>query len=164
VATYCTYTSLQTLMQGVDFSLTSTLSLASLSIERAEREIDKYLSKRYDLSSSYFQTYTAVPPMVRALCTEMSVGYMYKFMSRGNLDSLNRSENFIKPVIENLEAIRDHAVDLLNTSGSAIPESANSSYRVQSNTTDYSDTFNEDSELDWAVDTDKLSDIADERD
>lgn len=164
MGTYSTYTSLQTLMLGVDFSLTSNQSLGTLAISRAETEINKYLSKRYDISSTTFQTSTSVPPMIRDLCNELSCGYMYKYLSRGGVSSYDKAKEFIDPVIENLKLIKDYEVDLLNTAGSIIAEGATSAFRIQSNTDTYSSTFDEDSELSWEVDKDKLEDISNGRD
>jgi len=163
MGTYSTLTSLTILMTGTDFSLTAMNSLGALAINRAETEINKYLSKRYDLSSATFQTSTSVPPMVRDLCNELSVGYAYKFLSRGRKESIERAHLFIDPVIDNLKEIRDHKHDLVNTSGSVIPEAASGVWRIQSNTSGYSNTFNEDDPLNWETDVDKLDDISDDR-
>lgn len=162
MGTFATTTSLQTLMVGTTFD-TATTSLASDCITQAETEIVKILSKRYDISASYFQTSTATPPMLQTISKWLSAGYLYDWMSRG-VDSHPRSERLIKRAYENLEAMADYKANLLDSAGSIITDRNNSGYSVQCNTSDYSNTFNEDDELSWAVDTDKLDDIESERD
>jgi len=165
MGTYCTTTTLETLMVGVTFN-TLTSSLATVMIEQAEAEINKYLSKRYDLSSNYFQTSTSVPPLVRTWCQRLSEGYTWHHLSRGGAGdmSLTRGDKLIEPTIENLKMVADYKMDVTDTLGSVIDDMANTSYRVLSNTEDYTDTFAEDDPLVWAVDSDKLDDISDERD
>jgi len=162
VGIYATTSSLQTRLVNVVFD-TATTSLAAEMITDAEAEVNKYLSKRYDLSSNYFQTSTSTPPVVRMLTTRLATAMMWEAMSRGSKESLARAAQIQKHIIGNLESIRDYKVDLVDTAGSVISDMSNTSYRVLSNTTNYAPTFNEDDELDWAVDSDKLDDIASER-
>ena len=163
MGTYCTTTALQTLMPNTQFN-TATSSIAALAIQQAESEINKYLSKRYDLSSDTFQTATSVPPMVRTFCEWLATGYTFESMSRGGKEQFTRSDRFINRAINNLKMIADYNLDLLHTSGSVVADKGKTALRVLSNTSDYSSTFNEDDPLNWAVDPDKLDDIADERD
>lgn len=158
---YCTSTSLQTLMIGTTFDSITT-ALASKMITHAENEINKYLSKRYDLTS--FSTSTSIPPLVTSLAETLSEGYMYQRMSRGGKDSMARGKELIDQAINNLKLIADYKLDLVGSSGSPIDDMPNTAYRVLCNTKDYSTTFNEDDELEWAVDQDKLDDIESDRD
>lgn len=161
MGTYCTTTSLQTLMIGTTFD-TATTNLASKCISQAEDEIDKYLSGRYDISSAYFQTSTSTPPIITTICETLAQGYTYEQMARGP-DVPKRAERLIKRALDNLSAIAAFKMHLTDSAGSVVPEASSSNYRVQCNTTDYAHTFNEDDELSWAVDGSKLDDIAAER-
>lgn len=158
---YATTTSLAVMMIGTTFDSLTT-ALASKLITHAENEINKHLSKRYDISS--FQTVTSVPPLVTSLAEQLAVGYMYRHMDRGGEHPDTRPAQIIKPIMENLKAIADYKMDLLNTAGAVINDMSNTSYRCLSTTDGYSNTFNEDDPLNWQVDSDKLDDISDERD
>src|SRR3990167_5866570 len=162
MATYATTTSLQTRMIGTSFDSLTT-SLATDMITDAENEVNKYLSKRYDVSV-FLATTTAVPPLVRSLTLKLAQGNMYINMGRGGKDSLDRGNIYITPAVENLKLIQGYQADLFNTAGSVIADMSNASYRVLCNTSDYSATFNEDEDLNWEVDTDKLDAIDSERD
>lgn len=133
-------------------------------IEDAENEVDKYLSRRYDIASATFQTTTSIPPIVRSMSTRLAEAYMWKSMSRGSKESLSRGKDLEKSVLDNLKLIADYKADLLLTDGSLVVDMSNTSARVLSNTRSYSTTFNEDDSLSWQVDEDKLTDIASERD
>lgn len=164
MGTYATFTSLQVRMPGVDFSISGAATLAAEAITDAEQEVNKYLSKRYDLSSSTFQTSTSIPPMVRMMTNRLAEGYLWQWLSRGGKESMKRGEALVEGVIKNLTAISEYKMDLLDTAGSAIPASSNDPFRVQCSTTDYTETFAEDGDLSQAVDSEKLDDISDARD
>jgi len=159
---YLTTTTLDTRMVGLTFDSVTT-ALATEMISDAEAEVNKWLSRRYDLSSAYFQTTTGTPPIVRSLATRLAEGYMWRANSRGSKESLTRAKSFIDDVMNNLKNIAGYKVDLTDTTGALIPDKSNTAYRVLSNTTDYANTFNEDDSLNWAVDPDKLDDISTER-
>lgn len=161
MGTYCTTTSLQTLMIGTDFD-TATSSLATKCITHAENEVNKWLSRRYDLS--VFSTSTAVPPLVTSLAETLSEGYMYQRMSRGSKEWMNRGKELINQATENLKLLSEYGADLTDSTGTVITDMSNSSSRILSNTDGYTTTFDEDSPLNWEVDQDKLQDIADGRD
>lgn len=158
---YATTTSIEINMIGTSFDSLTT-SLCTKMITHSENEINKYLSKRYDISA--FQTTTSVPPLVTSLCETLTEGYMYQRMARGGKESLAHAKMLIEQVKENLKLIAEYKLDLLNSSGSVNDDSANTAYRASSTTEDYNNTFNEDDQLNWEVDPDKLQAIADERD
>lgn len=158
MGTYATTTSLDTLMVGTTFD-TATTSVAGQCITWAEDEINKHLSKRYDTSSFS----SSVPPMVTSLAEQLSLGYLYDQLSRGSKESQTRADRLIKRVMENLKALSDGKADLVDSSGSLISLRGGRK-GVLSNTSGYTQTFNEDDPLYWKIDDDKLSDISDERD
>ena len=157
---YATTTSLQTLMVGTSFD-TATTSLATKMITHAENEINKYLSKRYDVGS--WNTSTSVPPLVTSLCETLAEGYIYKRLSRGGKDAMARANDLIKQAQDNLMLIMEYKADLIDSNGDVIQDFSQTSYRVLSNSDQYFNTFNEDDELRWQVDPDKLDAIDGER-
>lgn len=163
MGTYCTTTSLQTVMAGVTFN-TATTSIADKCIEWAEAEINKHLSTRYDLTASTFNTSTATPPMVRAWCEQLSEGYLEQRLARGGVDSLERGEKKINPVLANLKSVSEGLLSIADTSGSLITDSSDSQYAVSSNTSDYAQTFDVDTSTAWEIDSDRLDDVDDGRD
>ncbi len=155
-----TATSLSTRAIGVTFD-TLTTALAVEMVTDAENEINKYISKRYDISGF---TLTSAPPLLTSLTKKLALGYLYQNNSRGGIDAWDRGQKLIDQVIANLELLRDYKVDLIDSSGSVIADMSNTSYRVMCNTSDYAPTFNEDAEINWKVDSNKLDDIDSERD
>lgn len=159
---YATTTSLQTIMIGTTFD-TLTSSLATKLITHAENEVDKYLSKRYDVSA-FKATSTSVPPLVTSLTETLAESYMVQRMSRGGgKESVGYAKDLRTQAIENLKMIAEYKLDLVDSSGDVITDMSQTAYRVLSNTTEYSNTFNEDDPLNWEVDSDKLDDIGEER-
>lgn len=158
---YCTTTSLQTLMVGTKFD-TATTSLATKLITHSENEINKWISKRYDVGT-FNSTSTSVPPLVTSIAETLTEGYMYQRMSRGGKESLARGKELINQALDNLKMISEYKLDLTDSNGDVITDMSQTAYRVLSNTDTYSNTFNEDDPLNWEVDTDKLDDIEEER-
>lgn len=148
-------------MIGTTFD-TLTGALASKLITHAENEINKWLSKRYDVTV-FMATSTAVPPLVTSLAETLSEGYIYQRMSRGGKESDQRGKILINQAIENLKLISDYKLDLTDSTGAVVADMSQTAYRVLSTTSDYENTFNEDDQLNWAVDRNKLDDISDTR-
>lgn len=159
---YATTTSLYTLLVGTNSDSATSDLLAKL-IVHSENEINKYLSKRYNIAA-FNTTSTAVPPLVTSLCEQLTEGKFYIRNSRGGKEVIKSGQELIKGAIENLELIAKYELDLLDSSGSVIADMSQTAYRIMSNTTGYASTFNEDDELNWAVDQGKLDDISNERD
>lgn len=157
MGTYSTTTTLDTLSVGVTFD-TATTAVATECITWAEDEINKYLSKRYDISA--FQT--SVPPVITSLCTQLSMGYLRQELSRGSKESISRGQTLIDRVMKNLQMLADNKLDIVDSSGATV--SARTRKGVLSSTSGYTSTFNEDDPLEWAIDSDKLEDIEDGRD
>lgn len=145
-------------MPGTTFN-TATTALAVKCITWGENEVNKYLSRRYDLSSNYFQVAGSVPPLVTTWTELLAEGYLHQKLSRGGPESMDRGQKIIDGVLKNLERIADYEGHLVDSSGDVIADMSNSAYRVLSNTDGYAQTFDEDDPLNWAVDSNKLSDI-----
>lgn len=161
MGTFCTTTSLETIMYDTSFN-TATTALASECITNAENKIREKLSKRYDVASAAFQTSTSTPPVVQTICKWLSVGYMYEDLSRGGKDGYSRADRYIKKAMGNLDEILNYKANIVDSSGDLITESTES-IPIYSNTNDYHETFNEDSPLNWSIDPDKVEDIDNER-
>ena len=160
---YATTTTLDTRMVGITFD-TATTSLGQECIYDAESEVNKYLSNRYDLSGYQTATsFSTLPPLIKSLTLKLSQGYMWMYGSRGGKESLARGKSLVKDVLENLKLIADSKLNLLDPDGDPISESATLS-SVLSNTDGYHSTFDEDDPLSWSVDSNKLKDIASDRD
>ena len=157
---YATTSSLETRMPDIEFD-TATTSLAQECITDAEAEVNKWLSKRYDLSS--YQTTTAdIPPLMRSLTLRLAQGYFWEQNSRGSKESLTRSKGYIQRVMDNLAALAESKANLLDTAGSIIADDPdNSSTRVLCSTSDFKATFNEGKSRKWKVDPDKIDAIDD---
>lgn len=155
MATYATTSSLQTIMIGTSFD-SATTSLCSKMLTHAENEINKYISKRYDIS--VFNTTTSIPPILTSLCETLTEGYMYQRMNRG--DASGRGKELIDQAITNLMLIADYKLDLINSTGSVIDEMSAGGYQILSTSDGYSTTFDEDNELNWEVSPTKLDDIS----
>lgn len=158
MGTYATTTSIETLATGYTFN-TATSAVASKCIAWAENEIDKKLSRRYDVAS--FKTTT--PPLITSLCESLALAYFYENMSRGSKESITRAKIMIDRVMENLTELADGEAALVNTAGSSVPDSFGTT-SVKCNTSDYAPTFAEDDPLKWKVDSTKLDDIDSGRD
>lgn len=76
---------------------------------------------------------------------------------------MKRGKEFIDQAMDNLKLLSEYKVDLIDSSGDVVADMSQTAYRVLSNTDSYSNTFNEDDELSWSVDSDKLDDIDTER-
>lgn len=161
MGTYCTTTTLDTLMPGVSFD-TATSNIGTECIQWAEDEVNKKLAKIYDVSN-FLATSTSVPPLLRSICTQLSIGYFWYNSSRGGTESLERGDKFIEKAMSNLDLIMENKIALTDTTGSLITKRSGVK-GVLSTTNTYTPTFAEDSPLEWSVDTDKLDDIDSERD
>lgn len=153
---YATTSSLEVLMIGTKFD-TATTALATKLMVHAENEVNKYLSKRYDIA----QFQSVVPPIVTSWTETLTEGYMYQRMSRGGKDAMKRGKELIDQVLKNLEDVAEYKKDIMDTAGAVIPDMSNTAYRLESTTVNYTDTFDEGEELNWRVDPDKLQDIED---
>jgi len=156
---YSTTTVLSTNMVGITFD-TATTSLGTNMIVEAENEINKWVSKRYNISSYLTTTaYATTPPILLSWTDRLAEGYMWIRLSRGSKESIARGNALIKDVKDCLKGLTLNEVDLLAVDGSGVSELSNPD-NVLSTTDTYFSTFDEDDPLDWEVDSDKISSIA----
>lgn len=159
MSTYCTTTSLDTLMVTTSFD-SATTALAGQVITWSENEINKTLSERYNVTG--WTAASVTPPHVKTLCEWLSLGYLYEAMSRGSKDQYTRSDRYLLRAKSNMKDIIDNKINLVNTAGSAIAD-LSTRRTVLTNTDSYTQTFDEDNPLNWKVDSDKLNDIETDR-
>lgn len=161
MGTFATTSSLAVKMIGTVFD-TATTNLASACMFDAENEIQKRLAKRYDFTASPFLTTTTHPPMIVTLVQTLSIGYMYENMARGSKEGLARADRYLKRVFENIDGLLDGKFQLSDASGTLVTETEGE-WKVYESASSYEPTFNEDSPESWSVDSDKLDDIASDR-
>lgn len=159
-----TFTSIQYRMLGTDFTNSNSAALFSEAATAADDDIRGKLAKRYDISSSYFQTSTSAPPLLRKVGQDLVIAYMIEGLSQGSENDHKRADKYYKRAMMVLDDLAQFKMNLYNTSGSLIAASSSNHAGVKSNTVDYYNTFNEDAIENWSVDEDKLDDISDERD
>lgn len=156
---YVTTTAMEVLLITLTFD-TKTSALVTRLIDHAENEVEKHMAKRYDISSFLPDP----PPLVETLTETLTEGYVWIRTARGGKEALAQGKILIDGAMENLKAIVDGDVNLVDSDGDLWPEGENLvDGRVLSNTEDYAPTFNEDDPLLWKVDDDKLDDIDSER-
>lgn len=156
-----TTTSLNLLTPGITFD-TATTSLATKCIEMAEAWTKSALSKRYDISASPFTVCTTTSQLTN-LIDEMAVGFLYKFMSRGAKESLTRGQSHIDSAKSAIMEIASYKSNLMNADGSGAVSDSSQNWQVLHSASSYHTTFDEDDQLEWTVDSDKLEDIANGR-
>lgn len=143
-------------MIGTTFD-TATTSLMSKMITHAENEVNKYISKRYDVGNF---TTTSMPPLLTSITETLAEGYYFLRNSRGGgKDSVAYGNLLIKEAKENLLLLANRKLDLLDTNSDPVAEFADASYKIKSSTTNYATTINEDDELLWKINQSKLDDI-----
>ena len=158
MGTFATFTSLDTIIPGVQIDTTTGQSLASICINWAENKVKAKLSRRYDVSN--WSTSTAVPPQITSITEMIACGHLFKQISRGAPESITRGNEIMQDGIDQLMQLANMECDLVNTAGSLINERTDSTREeVISSTTGYHTTFDEDSPLNWVIDPDKVSDI-----
>lgn len=160
MGSYATTTSLDTLMPEYDFTAPIN-SLASICINWAESKIKSELSRRYDVSAAPFLD-NSNPELV-SLSEQLAIGFMFKQMSRGAPESLERGDTMIAFAMNCIEDIATYKRDLANSDGTLVDSRSDRSI-TKSTSDSYHRTFNEDDPLNWDADPDKLEDIFDERD
>lgn len=159
-----TYTSIQYRLINTDFTNTLTAALFSEAALAADDDIRGKLAKRYDIASTYFQSTTSAPPLLRKIGQDLTIGYMIEGLSRGSKEDQTRADRYLKRAFSMLDEIANGTMVVYDSAGSSLPVSTSNYAGVQENSSQYHNTFNEDDQKNWKIDPDKLDDIEDERD
>ena len=160
MGTFCTVTSLDTIITDLTIAGTDFSSLADKCIQQSENKIRELLSRRYDMSAAEFQTSTSTPPAITTICEWLSASYFHAYLSRGSKAGMDRAKFYKDMAYDNLDRIIAGQVDVVNSAGSALTEQG---WAMTSTTKDYIDTFDEGSPISWGPDIDKLESIEDDR-
>lgn len=161
MGSYATTTSISNLIPfflkgNTTTSDTTGVALFSAQVDRAEGEVNSFLSARFAMP------FSTVPPLVRSLTEDIACYYTIRAAYTHDGELQNKFLDDFKSAFVTLESIRDGKTNLAYTDGSLVP--SRSSDRYLSNTNDYSPTFNLDSARKWKVSQNRLDDIEDERD
>lgn len=162
MGTMATTTSLAILLPGITFDAPTT-TLASFCINRAESEIRGSLARRYDVAALPFTVGTS-SSMLTQLAEELSMGFLFKFNSRGGKESISRGNELISSARSTLGLLANGGLDLLDaTNGTSVVAERSTNEVIYSSTSAYHMTFDEADPLNWGPDDDKISDIETER-
>ena len=161
MGTFATTTSLNVLMPGITFD-TATTSLADRCISWAEGWAKGKLSKRFDTSASPFTVYTSTSHLT-CLTEELAMGNLFKLMSRGGKESLTRGKEMVESAQKAIMDIAQFEADLMGIDGVTPVSTKSTAVQIIHSASAYHSTFDEDDPIDWAVDGDKLTDIANGR-
>lgn len=159
MGTYTTYTSIDPLMPGYKLDTTTAQSITSRVIDWAESCVNSGIGTRYNFGSAPFNASATVPPMIRTLTEQITIGYVFKTWSRGAKESITRGDAMLTEAKTQLKLISAGKIDLFATDGSEITERS-SSTKIRSNADSYATTFDEDSPLLWRIDPDKIDAIS----
>ena len=130
--------------------------LLDLSRRKATRLVNSYVKKAYP-DQIPFTDSADIPLLLNTITDDLSVYFIKRSLHPGpNPLSDTIKEEYYENNIKTLEQIRDGTLE--------IPELAGKQINILANKSQYQPTFNDDSELDWQIDSDKLRDISDERD
>lgn len=135
--------------------------MAADCISDAEAEIDKRLAVKFDVDG--WTTNALTPPAVQTICKWLAIAYIHEATARGSKDAYARADRYLKKANDNLQELVDGTATLVDSTGALVNGDSDEN-PVYCNTTNYTPTFNEDDQKNWATDADKLDDIADERD
>ena len=162
---YCTVaqvrgTSVNNWRDGMLIGVTSTVlsdAAVGLHITRAENIINHYLSKRYTVP------FTTVPPLIETLTIDIAAYFIMR--SLVTKDSQNKNDwvdDLLKTAKEELKDLADGKRNLLDSSGTPIAQLEVND--ISSNRQGYTPVFDMDAVENQNVDSDLLTDIANERD
>jgi len=127
-------------------------------ITDAERVINNALISRYAVPFSSDN----VPPLINQLTKELASYYILRTIyTRDNVEKSEWVQEYKTNVDKQLQDLVTRKINLIDANGDLVGESEAS---VESNTEDYTPTFDVDEPENWKQDEDKLDDISDARD
>lgn len=162
---YSTSTTITLLLPGLPQTTSAaghstTIAIIEQHITRADNIINGMIAQRYNVSGFT----TSVPPLLKTISEDITSYFSYRSFFSGDNQNFNEWTDEYKAAMESLKKIREGDLDLVNSTGSLLPEVESSSVdRIESTTQDYQPFFDEDGVTDWAVDDDKLTNIKDNR-
>lgn len=161
---YCSITAIYTALPklpntttGEGFSICA--KTINLHIRRADGRINGKCSRRYSVP------FSVTPPYIRTLAEDIVSYYTYRsFFTSDNLNKSDYLEELKETAYADLDLIMNGDIDLVDTSGSAVPGITTELVdRVGSNTENYATYFDIDDSLDWDFDEDLKTEVKDGR-
>ena len=129
----------------------ATVSRISSNIVRAESLVNSKVASRYDVSG--FSAGSA-PPILKSITEDITSFYTLRSVYTGDNQNVSEwVENFAEAE-KLLDEIRDGKRDVLDASGNILGSSS-TTLLVESNTEDYTPTFDEQNPVNWSVDENK---------
>ena len=128
-------------------------------ITRADALINSKIAKRYAVPI------VPTPPLLANLSEDITAYYTYRsFYSQDNLNKFDYFDELRSIALETLEGIRKGDIDLVDTSGSLIPEPSTTSLSMVDGTHyGVQPFFDVDDESQWKFDQNELDSIRDKR-
>ena len=154
MAKYTTVSNMLIMLPDVMSRTSATSAQLSHFIDRAEGYVDAYLARRYTLPL------TDVPRVIETISTDLSIYTLLQRMAafRGGAEESAWSISF-KAAEKDLENIAKGRMELVSSAG-VVAAGLTTPWSSQQ---DYLPTFTEDDQLNQTVDTDKLTDIRQDR-
>lgn len=129
-------------------------------IARADNIINTRLSKRYTVP---FDTGTATPPVIKTISTDLAAYFVMRSLFTKDAQNTNDWVDDLKfMALDTLKRIETGQTKLYDINGEVITQLEVDD--LYSDTQDYTPVFDVDGEKEWAVDSDRLDDIDDDRD
>jgi len=126
-------------------------------ITRAERIINNAFAARYTVPFT-----TNISLMITEITNNLAAYLIMRTIyTRDNVNVNKWVTTFKSDAEDAIKRIMERKEILVDSTGAVVAENEQA---VESTTQNYTPTFNVDSDLNWAIDSDKLDDIADERD
>lgn len=141
---------------GVDGTTIGTYAV-SLNIAYSDSIIDMVLSKRYSVP------FSPTPPAIKSISTTLSSWKSLRGIFSNEIPSaLQFVEDDYKKAMSFLGSLQESYIDLPDGSGGVVSERGHATKMWASNM-DYTPIFDVDDEANWAVDSDRLDAIEDDR-
>lgn len=133
--------------------------IIDLHIRRSDGLINGKCARRFDLP------FSPVPPILRTIAEDVTSYYVYRsFFTQDNQNSTDYLEDLKEDAMRWLDEIMEGKLDLVDTSGSSIPErTTEATDRIHSNTQEYQPFFDIDSITSQDFDEDLKEAVKDAR-
>lgn len=148
---------------STDTGYTDTVAKVQAYIPRAESIVNGKVIRRYDVSG-FTSTSGGHPPLLETLAKDICCYYVYRSFFSGDNANVNEWVDKFRDNLGILDEIRDGKLDLCDANGNIQAERAESSISgvVDSNTHEFSPSFNEGDPLEWHLSYNKKENMDNE--
>lgn len=160
---YCSITAIYAMLPKLPATSTATgytqcVATIDVHIRRVDGLINGKCARRYSVPF----TSTAVPPFIRTIAEDITCYYtMRSFYSQDAQNKNEWVEEHKNNALEFLNEIQKGDIDLVDTSGSAVPVQEDEIVdQVSSNTMNFQPFFDIDDSLEWKFDEDQEDNIS----